>query len=578
MIACGTPLDGSMVDVAPGSALTVAGSAVDVNGTMSVTVDGQPVAVAADGSFSATISTQFGINFVDVVATDAYGVQTTKACTFLAAHQWADPTVAYGDTISLGLAQGAVDDNARTASINSLGDTLYDVVNSVGMFSALDGALRAANPLKSEGCDQQVCAVFCFCAYSSGIEYQGGSLPGPNTASLTLVPGGVAAAAQVNNIGLNLHVHGDIGPIPYDTSGWVTFSSMQINVTLDAGLSGGHPHMTIRPGTIVTSVGSMSPNFSGLDSWILTHVVIPLAQDSLQKAVSSQLQSYITNNFNSVLDSVVSGLDIESLGTSFNVPRLDGAGNLPLSFSVAMSSLSTTTARMLFGIGTRFTGPFANAYASLGIAIPTGPVLADPMNGSSPVGIAVHSSIFNQVLHALWRANYFVATFDGATLAPGNPAAAGMTLAVTARLPPVAVLTGSSVQLSLGDLDVVVTDPSTSTSITVAFGARAHAAIALTGDDLHFSGITIDELHVSSDAGAWDATEQQTIEDLLHALAQQLVDQSLNNALPALPIPSFPIGSSLTSFGIPVGNLGISSPVLSETPPHFVLRGGLGLQ
>ncbi|HEX7704301.1 MAG TPA: hypothetical protein VF403_26345, partial [Kofleriaceae bacterium] len=60
---------------------------------------------------------------------------------------------------------------------------------------------------------------------------------------------------------------------------------------------------------------------------------------------------------------------------------------------------------------------------------------------------------------------------------------------------------------------------------------------------------------------------------------QQVIDTSLNNALPSLPIPSFTLPASLAAYGLPVGaQLGITNPTLAITPPHFVLRGGFGIQ
>jgi hypothetical protein len=59
---------------------------------------------------------------------------------------------------------------------------------------------------------------------------------------------------------------------------------------------------------------------------------------------------------------------------------------------------------------------------------------------------------------------------------------------------------------------------------------------------------------------------------------QNVIDTSLNNALPALPIPSFTIPASMGTYGLPVGSdLGIVSPALGGTTRHFVLKGAFGL-
>ncbi len=68
-------------------------------------------------------------------------------------------------------------------------------------------------------------------------------------------------------------------------------------------------------------------------------------------------------------------------------------------------------------------------------------------------------------------------------------------------------------------------------------------------------------------------------EDLLRAVVTKLVDNALNGALPALPIPSFTLPQSLAQYGLPAGkDLGLLNPSLALEPRHFVLRGTLGIK
>jgi hypothetical protein len=258
------------------------------------------------------------------------------------------------------------------------------------------------------------------------------------------------------------------------------------------------------------------------------------------------------------------------------VPRLDGSGTVPLSFGVAATSLSTTSSRMRFGLGTRFAGPTANSYTTLGVAVPSGPVLGNPGFAGSTTAVAAHVAILNQVLHTLWKANYFVATIDGTSLGSGAPP--DLQVTVQARLPPVASFDANNlVEISLGDLDVTFTSASLPPNLAVTIGARAHTDVTLVGNDLQFAGIVVDEVHISSDVIDWNAMMQMNIEDLVKSLAQQVADHSLNDSLPSLPIPSFPIPGSLVPYGVPLGDLGIGSPSLVVSPPHFVLRGSFGI-
>jgi hypothetical protein len=586
-ITCEYPTDGQMLNAAPGSSVTLGGTVNSPNGAMTVTVNGSPATLSGT-VFLVPMTTRFGINFADIVATDKTGAQSTRTCSFLVANQWAPESGLYGDTIDLKLTQSAVDDGNRSGSLTSFGSMLYHVANSSGLSSALDSGLKAANPLKPSSCDSQACVLgACVCLYSSEIDYEGLSLPGPQTVDLTLVNGGLAAHAHVPNVGVNLHVFGDVGPVGYDTSGWATFSYLDVTMTLDTSLSGGRPHAAIRPNTVATTVGSVSTNFSGLDGWILNNIVVPLAQGTIQSAVRNLVTSYISNNFDSVIDGVVSGLDISTLGTSFNVPKLAGGGPIPLSLGFGFSSLSTTPSRMLVGISSKLTAPATQALPSLGVPIPPGTVLDDTtVNAPSTVAVPVHVGVFNQALHALWRGGLFDATLTGAQLGNGLPAAAGVQM--TTQLPPVAYIDGSAVELSIGALQLQVTYPGLFGGtdamgkplppLDVELGARATSTPTLVGNALHFGSLTISELHFSTGDVSLDSMTTQVLTSLLRGLVQQVIDQSLNNSLPALPIPSFQLPSSLQTFGVGPGKLGLTNMSLGFDPNDFVLRGQLGLQ
>lgn len=573
--------DATMLNLMPGALLAVTGDANDVNGVSSITVNGTPVAVGAGGTFSTTVPTRWGMNFVNVTAYDTFDEPTTKVCTFLVSDRFFDPASPIADEISLKLTQPAIDDTDRSAPIDSLADVLHTIVNSSGLKSTVHSALSAANPLKPSSCDSQTCTFLgCICWFRSEVTYIDSMFPGPNTVSLTLVDGGLRAVARMNNISVNLRVRGHVSGINYDTMGWVDVSHMEIQLTLNLGLQNGQPKISVRPGSVSSNVGTITTRFSGVDGWIINNVVVPLAQGSLRDALRNVITTFVTNNFNTTLDGLVGNLDISTLGTTFNVPRIDGSGTVAMSFGLAFSSLSTTASRALFGIGTRFTTTPANAFGTLGVPLPPGTNLADPSVGASNTGVAAHVGIFDHALHALWRANYFAFALSGTQLGTNVPPSTS--LAIVTRLPPVATILGNgTVQLQLGALDLTIQHPSLPPDLTVRFGADAHASVSLdtATNDLTFGTIVIDEVYVSTDIVNLDMQQQQDLETALLALAQQLVGQSLNNALPAIPIPAFTIPQSLGQYGLPVGKqLGINNPTLSIAPQHFTLRGNFGIR
>jgi hypothetical protein len=571
--------DASMVSLTPGLAMNVSGTVQDVNGVDSLSINGNPVPVSPDGSFSTNVTTRFGMNFVDVTAIDSFGEPTTKVCTFLVSDRFGSANLPLANTVSLKLMQTAVDDGNRGGAINSLDDLLYAIINSAGLSNTIHSQMLAANPIKPHSCDNESCAWgVCVCWYSSGVEYKNRSFPGPNTVSLTLVNGGVRAQVRIPNVRVNLRVWGKVSGVPYDTTGWVTIQYVDIGVTLDTALSNNQPNVTVRAGSVTTDVGLVTTDFNGIDGWIINNIVVPLAQSTVRDAIRDLLRDFVTSKFNSALDGLFAGLDIGTLGTTFNVPRIDSTGSVAMSFGLAFSTLTTSSSRMLFGIGTKFSTTPANAYATLGIAQPGDTNLWDGSVSPQNTGVAAHAGVINSALHALWRANYFAATITGSTL--GSSVPAGLSISLQTRLPPVALISPSNiVQLQIGALDLVVQHPDLPADLAVSLGADAHASVTLVGNDLVFGGIVIDELHVGTDNVNLDPSDQQALEDTLLVMLQKLIDDSLNGALPALPIPSFTIPASLATYGLPSGDeLGINSPTLSISPQHFTLRGQFGIR
>lgn len=586
-IECTGPADGTMLNAVPGASVSFAGTVNSPNGVTSVKVNGASANLAGS-AFSITFTTRFGINFAQVVATDRNGAESTRTCSFLVSNQWAPETALYADTVDLKLTQPAVDDVSRAGAVSSFGDMLYKVANSPGLASTIDGGLKAANPLKPQACDSQTCTFLgCICWYSSGVDYLGLGLPGPQTVDVTLVNGGLTAHVRVPNVGVNMRVRGDVGPIPYDTSGWATFSYLDVTMTIDTSISGGKLHGSVRPGSVVTNVGTVSTAFGGVDGWIINNILVPLAQGTLQNTVKTLVTNYVTNSFNSTLDGVLSGLDVSTLGTSFAVPRLDGAGSIPLSFGVGFSSASTTPSRMLIGLSSKLTAPAAHAMPSLGVPIPPGVVLDDmPVGAPSTAGVAIHVGVFDQALHALWRGGMFNATMTGAQLGNGLPA--GASIRVNTLLPPVTALSGNAVELSLGAMQLAVSYPglfggtdaggNPLPPLRVELGARATSTPSLVGNDLKFGSFVISEMHFSTGDVSLDASTNGILTSMLQALLQKVIDQSLNNSLPALPIPSFALPPSLVTYGIGPGKLAVVSPALGFGPRDFRLSGQLGIQ
>lgn len=577
-IACADPIDGAILNLAPGP-VVLTGSVDDVNGIGGLQVNGVPVAVDASGSFAAPITAAWGINFVNLAAQDGVGREAHRTCAFLLSETWAPDDAALSNTISYGAGQQAFDDNSRAGALNSFDDILSTVLNSAGLRNTLHASLLAANPLKPNTCDQSIDIplVGTVCVVRSQVTYLNMQINGPNSTSLTLVNGGMQNRVRVENIRLQLRVIGEVSGVGFDTSGWVTFSFGEVDATFDTSLVGGQPNVSIRPNSVAVRVGSISTDFSGLDGVVL-NMIVALANGTVRDLVANTMRDYVTNNFNSVLDGVVSGLDVYNLPSAFDVPRFDGGSPLTANFSTNFSSLNTNPARMLVGMGTRFQATPAHARPTLGAPIPSGERLFDATLGGS-VAAALHVGMLDQALHALWRGGYFDATLGGGALNGLVPA--GATLGLSTTLPPaVSLRADGRIEIAVGAINAHLEDPALLTEpIDAGVGGRVSCAVSLDAGAFLLQDCTVDELHVSTGDSLLAAQTTAAVEQLLRDVLQQVMSAVVRDALPAVPLPGFRLPASVAQYGLPAGGeLGLLNPTLTIQGDRAVLRGPFGVQ
>jgi hypothetical protein len=329
---------------------------------------------------------------------------------------------------------------------------------------------------------------------------------------------------------------------------------------------------TALAGTPVVTVGTVDLSGSGFCGFLID-LIKSFFTGTVKNAVQNSLQSFIQTKVAPLLDSVTSSLDISTLAQSFPVPRLDGTGTVNLGFGLSFSSLDITTIRALVGIGTRFTpGTTTVSRPSLGIARRTLDPLLDPPGTSDgqPVGVSAYEGVLNEVLHALWRAGYFQATLN----------IGGGTATIDSWLPPVASIgANNTAELELGGVAATLTIPGViDQPINIMFGGHANATVSMSGNDLTFGNLQLDKLYVSFQVTLSQA-QRDAMESFLQSALADVLANSINNGLPAFPIPSFTLPASVSTYGLPAGaQLGIVNPVLSTSSAHAVLDGQFGAQ
>lgn len=558
-LACVYPADGATVNIAPGSSLTFRGSATDPDGVARVTVNGVEVPRSTDGSFTSALTTRFGLNFVDLQATDSNGQESRQTCSFLAADRWAPEATPSNDTVVLRLAQAAFDDGARGGAVNSMADIVAAMVNSPQLAATAHSALLAANPLKPLSCDQDALGL---CVFQSRIDYLSSSLAGPNAVSIALVQGGFRLTVHLSDIRARLRLSGTA-----DAEGEVRLDSLDVDATCDLGMSAGRAHVSIRSGSTSVRVGAISIDFPGIVGFVLD-LLSSVANGIVRNIASNAIASYVTTFVPSALDSVVAGLDVAGLGPTVPVPRIGGGGQVELVPSFGTSSVSANSIRAVLGLSWRWGVLPAHARPSMGAPLPPTASWLDPPAAGRPVAVATHVGYFNQYLHALWRGGFFDFTFE--------PSGGG-TAAVMSPLPPVASmgLTGLDVDLS-GHLSLAV--PGRFDALAVTFGARLTTPLTLDGERLTLGDVSVAEIHLSTGQLLTDA-DRAALEATMRPLLIQEVQSSLGAGLPGLPIPVLDIPASLGAYGLPSsGALGITFPSPVSASDHIVLAGAFGVR
>jgi hypothetical protein len=563
-MACMSPADGAMITGTPGAPRSFQGTVGVAGGLSSFTVNGVATPVGAAGAFTATIPTSWGVNFVELAATDASGRRAARTCAFLLSSGWVPDASVLPDTVSLRLAQPAVDDGSR-ADLDSFGDVLHAIVASPSLRAGVDASLQAANPLLPPTCHSEVLGV---CVVRSELLHLDTQIAGPISVSATLVSGGFQVATTIRDVRLRLRARGLTGGASFDTTGWITVSSIDVGATYNLLNSAGRPVALLRSGSVTTNVGAVSTDFPGLDDQIVA-VVVNTFDSRIRDIVVGQVRDFVVNNVDAGLDSILGSLSLD-IPAGIDVPRLD-AGTLRVNSTATVTSLSVLATRMLSGLGIRVWAAPTHARATLGAPIVPGSRALD--SSAAGVANAAHASLINQGLHALWRGGYFDVALGEGMLNGAVPA--GMTVTSAAPMQPAAVLRDPQrLEISIGALAVTLTDPANlSAPASGTLAGRVSCAVQFAGA-LSLGDCRVDDLHASF---AMTGGQAAAVEPLFRAILLEMLTRAVKDGAPALPLATYSIQSALQGYGLPVGaRFQVIVPTLRRIGDHLVLEGAFG--
>jgi hypothetical protein len=111
--------------------------------------------------------------------------------------------------------------------------------------------------------------------------------------------------------------------------------------------------------------------------------------------------------------------------------------------------------------------------------------------------------------------------------------------------------------------------------ISLNVGGWASSAVSLSSQqELVFDPVAIENLIISSPTAPLSSRSLQAVSDVMTSLIQGLLDDTLNQAIPGFPIPSFELPNTLSAFGIPNGTvLKVENLDLQNDDTHLKVRG-----
>ena len=569
-ITCGDPPFGGQIEANPGDLRDVSGTVEDPAGLQSVRVDGVEVERGDGGTWSVQREIAWGLNVTEITAVDTSGHENSTLCVYFAADRYLAEDATLDDAVVLRLAQGALDDGSPADPIRSFGDVIHRVVSSRGLVDTAHNSLSAMNPILPRECRQRILGI---CIFSLGVDYSGLDLRGPHDVTLTLVDGGLQVRAAVRGIDLRARISGTI-----DSNARVSADHVTVDMTFDVRRgAGGDPEVSLRRLNSV-SVGDLSSDFSGFLTGAILELAFHLFESMIRDELTSVIRDFMTTNVDRVLGDLLRNVDLGSLAQGFDVPSLIGTESVRIAVAPALSRVDFDAGRAQIGVSTRVLGPARNPSRSLGVPMPPG---SGPVELDGEVAAGVQLALINQVLHRLWRAGWFDAAGGGLVAAVGAELPEGLDIGLDLLRAPavVGVARQSRLRLFAGPLRLVVRWPDVfGDPLELVASSTLRAAVRLVdGDALAFDGVDVERLDIGFEGVDASSESRQILADAVRRVLEGIMDRALNDAVPSLPIPSFPIPPSLGGLGLPVGSsLGLREPRLTGAEAHWILRGRFG--
>ncbi|MGC6419146.1 MAG: hypothetical protein ACON3Z_18615 [Bradymonadia bacterium] len=565
-IRCLSPAPNAMLRLSDDVILR--GEVSDTSTVGLVEVDGIPVPIDDAGGFSWPLDTAPGINTVTVTALDEFGQETQIICPFFVAESYVPEADSIDDAITLDFGPSAIDDGPGANPLQSFADLFRLVVESPALIQVLNDAALSQNPLINNRCLQD---SFFGCLFRATVRYQSLQIRGSKTVSLGLYDGGLTFSMRLNNVRVNVAVSGTLS-----SSGYVEARSIQVGgrfrLTVNAQ---GVPELTGENQTI--TVGALESDFGGFAGFLID-LIFPLVEGTIRNELVNTLGSFIGSELDTILSGALGGLDLSAFSLGFDVESPSGEP-IQLQMPTSLSTMNATEQRLRVGLSTRVNGPIRNALPSAGVPV-FGPLAAPERMEPGNLSALINLGLVNQLLHGLWRANFFGIEDAGALLGDDS---AGLGFSFQLLVPPAveAIPGEDAIRLHFGPAEGALSYPELfEEPIGLIMAATLTLDIGLTpAGELQFGadGLNFESLRLLVEGVQMEAADQEALEQDLGRVVQSLAAGALGQALPSLPVPAINLPDDLIEYGVPAGtSLGIANPRFGLSETHILLDGELG--
>ena len=543
----------------------------------SLTLNGDDVTVAADGTFSHMYTAQTGGNILVFETADSFGVTRRRVQSFLWSPSYQLPTTPNAGITDEGLAlyldQVSLDDGDHALPPNDVATVLATVLDSIDLSQFVD----PGTPITSSA---------GYNIYLTTIDYTSTDL------ALTAIDGGIHLDGALQGVSGDLVFDCTIAACQLaggDGTGDMTITSVSVDADLLLSVDGNHQLVVTTANTDTTVTGLNISSNNGWTNFLIT-VIEPFIIGGIVADIESELTSHVGSLLGPALSQAFNGL---TPATTLSFPNLaDPAQPIEVDLvtdfyatdfhdGAAPPNPSPPDGGVIMLRGGAYAAEVVAPYENLGIpdrfGCGSGGVVDVPR--TSPLEIGLTDDLLNQLLFGAWRGGLLEIDLPSDQLGGGG-LVEDLQVHVSGMLAPTASDCGpdGEVRVHLGDLriDASLVFNGNAVSFVAYSSLLANLEFTPTGSgaEITIADVESIETELTVDQDASIAQEPAFVQLLETQLVDGVIGSISEAGLGAIEIPTVDISGDV---GLPPGTvaLTITTEAAVRAPGVTVIEGHL---